>query len=41
VRLAFSILDLTARLLLALGVGCLLLGIYLAWQTINFANDAH
>jgi len=40
VRLAFSILDLTARLLLALGVGCLLLGIYLAWQTISFANDA-
>ena len=39
-RLAFSILDLTARLLLALGVGCLLLGIYLAWQTISFANDA-
>jgi hypothetical protein len=40
VRLAFSILDLTARLLLALGVGCLLLGIYLAWQSYDFARDA-
>jgi len=40
VRLAFSILDLTARLLFALGIGCLLLGIYLAWQTVSFAKDA-
>jgi hypothetical protein len=39
-RLAFSILDLAARLLLALGVGCLLLGIYLSWQTLSFARDA-
>ena len=39
-RLAFSILDLAARLLLALGVGCLLLAIYLAWQTLEFAKDA-
>jgi hypothetical protein len=39
-RLAFSILDLSARLLLALGAGCLLLGIWLAWQSIDFARDA-
>ena len=39
-RLAFRILDLTARLLMALGVGCLLLGAYLAWQTLSFARDA-
>jgi hypothetical protein len=38
-RLAFSILDLAARLLLALGVGCLLLGGYLAWNTLSFARD--
>jgi hypothetical protein len=40
VRLAFSILDLAARLLLALGAGCLLLGIYLSWQTFDFERDA-
>jgi len=34
------ILDLAARLLLALGVGCLLLAGYLAWQTLGFARDA-
>jgi hypothetical protein len=39
-RLAFGILDLAARLLLALGVGCLLLGAYLSWQTLSFAQDA-
>lgn len=39
-RLAFGILDLAARLLLALGVGCLLLGAYLSWQTLDFARDA-
>jgi hypothetical protein len=39
-RLAFSILDLASRLLFALGVGCLLLGAYLAWQTLSFARDA-
>ncbi len=39
-RLAFRILDLAARLLMALGVGCLLLGAYLAWQTLSFARDA-
>jgi hypothetical protein len=39
-RLAFSILDMAARLLFALGVGCLLLGAYLSWQTLDFARDA-
>lgn len=39
-RLAFGILDLAARLLLALGVGCLLLAAYLSWQTLSFARDA-
>ena len=39
-QLAFRILDLAARLLLALGVGCLLLGGYLAWRTLSFARDA-
>lgn len=39
-RLAFSILDLAARLLFALGVGCLLLGAYLSWQTLSFERDA-
>lgn len=39
-RLAFGILDLAARLLLALGAGCLLLGAYLSWQTLSFAQDA-
>lgn len=39
-RLAFGILDLAARLLLALGVGCLLLAAYLSWQTLGFARDA-
>src|SRR3954463_12077080 len=39
-RLAFGILDLAARLLFALGIGCLLLGGWLAWQTLGFARDA-
>jgi len=39
-RMAFSVLDLAARLLLALGVGCLLLAAYLSWQTLSFAQDA-
>src|SRR5262245_12143752 len=39
-RMAFGILDLAARLLMALGVGCLLLGGWLAWQTLSFAQDA-
>ena len=39
-RLAFGILDLAARVLLALGLGCLLLGGWLSWQTLSFARDA-
>jgi hypothetical protein len=39
-RMSFGILDLAARLLMALGVGCLLLGVWLAWQTLSFAQDA-
>ena len=39
-RLALGILDLSGRLLFALGVGCLLLGGYLSWQTLSFAQDA-
>ena len=38
-RLAFGILDLAARLLFALGVGCLLLGAWLSWQTLSFERD--
>jgi len=39
-RVALSILDLSARLLFALGAGCLLLGAYLSWNTLSFARDA-
>ncbi len=39
-RLAFGILDLAARLVLALGVGCLLLAAWLAWNTLSFAREA-
>ena len=39
VQLAFRMLDLAARLLLALGIGCLLLGAYLAWLTMSFRSD--
>ena len=39
-RLAFGILDLAARVLFALGIGCLLLGAWLSWQTLSFARDA-
>ncbi|HEU4780979.1 MAG TPA: DUF3592 domain-containing protein [Steroidobacteraceae bacterium] len=37
--MAFRILDLAARLLLALGMGCLLLAAFLAWRTLSFAGD--
>jgi hypothetical protein len=37
--MAFRILDLAARLLLALGVGCLLLAGYLSWRTLVFSSD--
>ena len=36
--MAFRILDLAARLLLALGVGCLLLAAYLCWHTLVFSS---
>jgi hypothetical protein len=36
--MAFRILDLAARLLLALGVGCLLLAGYLSWHTLTFSG---
>jgi hypothetical protein len=39
-RLALGILDLAARLLLALGAGCLLLGAYLSWVNLSFARDS-
>ena len=38
--MALRILDLAARLLLALGVGCFLLAGYLAWRTLSFSGDA-
>jgi hypothetical protein len=38
VQLAFRLLELAARLLLALGVGCLLLAAYLGWNTLSFAK---
>jgi hypothetical protein len=37
--MAFRILDLAARLLLALGVGCLLLAAFLAWRSLAFTQD--
>lgn len=39
-QLAVRIVGLAARLLIALGLGCLLLGGYLAWQTASFASTA-
>ena len=39
-QLAVRILGLAARLLTALGLVCLLLGGYLAWQTTTFASGA-
>ena len=38
--MAFRILELASRLLIALGVGCLLLAGYLAYRTLNFSGDA-
>jgi hypothetical protein len=38
--LAVRIVGLAARLLLALGVVCLLLGGYLAWQSVSFSQGA-
>ena len=39
-QLAVRIVGLAARLLLALGLVCLLLGGYLAWQSVSFARTA-
>jgi hypothetical protein len=39
-QLAVRIVGLAARLLLALGLVCLLLGAWLAWQTASFASTA-
>ena len=38
--MALRLLDLSARLLFALGVGCLMLAAYLSWRTLSFASDA-
>ena len=37
--MAFLILELAVRLLLALGVGCLLLAAFLSWRTLTFSPD--
>jgi hypothetical protein len=39
-QLAFRILGLAGRLLSALGIICLLLGVYLMWRSQNFGADA-
>jgi hypothetical protein len=39
-QLAVRLVGLAARLLLALGLGCLLLGGYLAWQSQSFRSTA-
>ena len=39
-KLAFPIMGIAARLLLALGAVCLLLGVYLASQTLDFTEGA-
>jgi hypothetical protein len=39
-QLAVRIVGLAARLLLALGLGCLLLGGYLGWQSLSFGSTA-
>src|SRR5688572_22391953 len=39
-QLALRIVQLSGRLLLALGLVCLLLGGYLAWQTLSFNSNA-
>lgn len=38
--LALRIVELAARVLMALGLGCLLLGGYLAWRTLAFSSSA-
>lgn len=39
-QLAYRIMAIAARLMLALGAVCLLLGAYLATQTLNFTQNA-
>ena len=39
-QLAVRLVGLAARLLLALGLGCLLLGGYLGWQSLSFESTA-
>jgi hypothetical protein len=39
-QLATRILELSSRLVLALGFGCLLLAVYLSWLTLIFERDA-
>jgi len=38
--MAFRIVELAGRLVLALGFGCLLLAVYLSWLTLSFQRDA-
>jgi hypothetical protein len=38
--MALRLLDLSARLLFALGLGCLVLAAYLAYRTLSFETDA-
>jgi Protein of unknown function (DUF3592) len=40
VQLAFRIMGLAGRLLFALGIVCLLLGGWLAWQSLKLGEDA-
>lgn len=39
-QIATRILELSSRLVLALGFGCLLLAVYLSWLTLSFERDA-
>ncbi len=39
-QLALRIVAIAARLLMALGLVCLLLGAYLSWQSLSFARSA-
>jgi Protein of unknown function (DUF3592) len=39
-QIAFRILELSSRLVLALGFGCLLLAVYLSWLSLSFERGA-
>ena len=39
-QLALRIVAISARLLMALGLVCLVLGGYLSWQSLSFARGA-